>query len=539
MAEISLSSGKRKAAIKQISAIATLFEAVLTQSGGDWRGCIDELRQLIEDNIGNNEYLLICSLDTRALLHSNRLREGILFDDPVGKKGAESKEPIIQIYHRNTGEVLIDVACPIYLQGEHCYYIRLGIPGHQAKLTQRALLGTLPTIVLGIMVTVRSPFSPINTAIAVLMVLIQVGLICLFINKIIASLHESFRVTKAVAKGDLRVLASPKAQDELGTLGYEVNKLSMGVKSIIINLATASGQSERISKFQVDHTKMLASNYHHLLSVLEEFSSGSLEQLESMQRAKTSMQDIETAITSIKASSNDVLQLATSAKQTSKDGKTAVSDATAEMETIFQVTTQVNNSILNLADETKKIGDIVSIIEGVAAQTNLLALNAAIEAARAGEHGAGFAVVAEEVRKLADNTANSTGLIKELVDKVHKMVYEAVEGMGVGLSEVDKGKLVIKKAGMAINTLDEVIYSTAAKAQDNLSNTDYLLQQSEILSVTQNSANAIATEFAEATKQAVATVESQSSLTQEVAGTADELANTANDLQSILRRFVW
>lgn len=532
-----VSTAQKKREFKRITRIAKEFETLLEQYI-DWKSVVEVIRELITKNIEDSEYLLLCDLDAFALVHSNRLREGICFNDEVGLKGARSTVPIAQIYHRNTGETLLDVACPVYIKGKHAFYIRLAIAIHTSKLARQIFLGVLPIFVLGFGLVVYSSFSPVVIVFAVILVGLQTVYAYVFNKKLSQGLDEGFKVTKAVANGDLRVLAKAHTEDELGTLAYEVNKLSMGIKLIITELETVANQSYDISQSQAEHTNSLAERFQNLGALLEEFSAGATEQILGMQNAQDELQGIEVASQNIKKSTEDVLALATSAKSTSQEGKMAVKEAVVEMGLILHVTEQANHSIKSLSEQAVKIGNIVAVINGISAQTNLLSLNAAIEAARAGEHGRGFSVVAEEIRNLADHSAQSSKQIIELIAGVQKLVQEAVKNMDLGMIEVEKGKGIIEKAGQAINVLGEVVYSTADKIEDNLQNANQLLEQTQALVKVQNSSTAVSHQFASTAQQAAATVVEQTDSTQKVARMAAELANTSSHLNMVLKRFI-
>lgn len=535
---VKVSYSKKKRALETVTRVAKEFETLLSPMG-DWQTKVEEIRALIARNLGHNEYLLLLDLNGLALVHSNRLREGVLFNDEVGLKGARSLEPVTQIYHRNTGETLLDAACPIFIGAEHAYFVRLGVPLQRKSVSRTIYLFILPTFLLGVSLVITSRFSPVAWAFSGLILLLEFIYAYVFNHKLLNALNEGFNVTKSVAKGDLRVLAEAKSDDELGSLSYEVNKLSMGIKSIMGDLAMMASQAQDIGENQRDHTQALAERFQNLVGFLQEFSSGAEEQIKDMEKASQQVQTIQNASQNIWQSTQDVLALAQAAKGTSETGRLAVKQAVDEMGVILHVSEQANISIQSLAEQAGKIETIVAAINEISAQTNLLALNAAIEAARAGEHGRGFAVVAEEVRKLADTSAQSSHQIMELIARVQDSVQHAVENMGQGMREAEKGKQVIEQTGGVISSLDTVIHTTVDKIEDNATDTNRLLSESSILAEVQAAATAVAAEFAVSAQNAASTVDEQMSLTQQVTATASELALIATRLNRMIKRFTW
>jgi methyl-accepting chemotaxis protein len=446
---------------------------------------------------------------------------------------------LTQIYHRNTGEVLLDAASPIKIKGQHKYGIRMGIPIRKSKLSTQVILAIMPILLLAGGWLYSSSFSTTAILFSIIAILLGVSLCYRLHTKIIKSLNEAFKVTKSLSKGDLRALAEAKSEDELGALSYELNKVSMGMKTMIQNLNSASQQSKDISGSQVEYIKRIVEHHEELTALFQQFDSGASEQIIGMKKAQEQVRIIHSASQDINTSTREVLKLATSAKKTSEEGKNSVILAVHEMEMVFKVSEKANKSILNLAQEAVRISDIVALINGISEQTNLLALNAAIEAARAGEHGRGFAVVAEEVRKLADNSLTSANKIMELIHNVKTMVDEVVVDMKHGMEQMNNGKIVIEKAGKAIAFLDDVINTTSMKVEENLDSTSSLLDQCNILSGVQEDATTIASKFANDASYAAKSVQNQMHFTHEVSASADELAVSSEILDKILKRYVW
>ncbi len=534
--DVYVSNSKRNQALRLISHIAREMENVLNQSPhGDWAQVIGPLRQVIDANIGDNEFLVINSLEGQALVHSNRFREGnFVTKGELGILG--TTKPVSQIYHRDTGEILLDVICPIYIKGEHRYVARMGIPLQKNKLSYNFALSSIPLFVLGLGWSWSSP-SLISIGVTLGAFTLWAAYSYIFHHKIISTLNEIFRVTKSITRGNLTNTAAIKTTNELSTLSYEVNKVNNGIKSIIANITTISQKSHEISNSQAAHTKTLAESYEQLAALFQEFSAGSVEQIDGMKRASEQVLEIQAASERIRYSTQEVQISSNSARQVSQDGLRAVEDIIQEMEVISSSTYKANTSIQSLEEQALKIGEIVSIINSISGQTNLLALNAAIEAARAGEHGRGFSVVADEIRKLASDSAESAHQIMELIHSVQDMIGSASNDMSRGLVEVENGKIIIRQAGDAIHSLDQVIQGTGEKIQANINNVDQLLLQSKNLAEVQSNAVSIASQFSLAAQQAATTMDGQMQSTQQVASMAKDLAEASEQLDNFIKRF--
>lgn len=202
-----------------------------------------------------------------------------------------------------------------------------------------------------------------------------------------------------------------------------------------------------------------------------------------------------TAISELIASLRDTAKNAESAAaasdkagNTARDGGEAVHAAIAGIDQIVEVVTEASTSLQKLGESSKQIGRIVETIEGIAAQTNLLALNAAIEAARAGEHGRGFAVVADEVRKLAEQSAKSTQEISEMIASIQNSIQTALTTTAKGAEEVAEKRVLASRAGVALSEIIEAtsqvgnsIIMVAAGAQEQLAVSESLESSTQFM----------------------------------------------------------
>lgn len=353
-------------------------------------------------------------------------------------------------------------------------------------------------------------------------------------KRIRSDLNNAINLAKNLSDNNWGELARIEREDEFGALLKELNKVSERVKLTLDEQFEAVQHTEDISKIQAGHTMKLAYNYEHLVALFEQLTAGSNEQIGGMKNVNKQLEIMYTASQQIDSSTKEVLDLAIMAKDISEEGSKTVSKAKQEMEKVLAVSQMVNDSILTLAHEAEKIGDIVQFINGITRQTNLLALNAAIEAARAGPHGRGFLVVSEEVRKLADNTLSSSNKIMGLIGNVKNLIANSVKNMRQGMEQIDQSKSVIETAGEAISNLDAVIHTTSRKVEENKLKARSILEQTQELWDIQESTTSIATGFLEAASQEANRMQEQMHYTKEVVAKSGELVSQLDNLKKVM-----
>ncbi|MCM2271275.1 MAG: methyl-accepting chemotaxis protein [candidate division Zixibacteria bacterium] len=256
-----------------------------------------------------------------------------------------------------------------------------------------------------------------------------------------AYIRELAGVAEKVAANDLTVRVTPKSEKDI---------LSISFQSMVTSLSKMVGQ--------------LRSSTSEMVSAASEISASSTQMLKGARDQADQIRGVSTAIEEISSTimaSAENVQEATSASKTASDsagaGGKLVDDTIKGMAKIESVVRESAQTISKLAQSSQQIGQIVNVINDIADQTNLLALNAAIEAARAGEQGRGFAVVADEVRKLAERTGKATGEIVQMVRAIQDETVEAVEAVKLGIQDVDRGRELANRAG---DNLQEIVHVT-------------------------------------------------------------------------------
>jgi len=391
-----------------------------------------------------------------------------------------------------------------------------------------------------------------NSLVALLIALVSVaGTLWLGIhlgNRIGRPISELVVIAEAVSVGDIKQTIKISSKDEVGVLAESFRKLIDYMKSLAeaseriaandltVNVQPKSERDVLGTSFKSmaasmsamirqlgENARELVSAATEIASSSEQMSKGAKNQSDQVNQVSTAVEEMTATIFESSKNAGEASTTAKGAADTAISGGRIVNDTIQGMRTIASVVRQSAESITKLAGSADQIGEIIGVIDDIADQTNLLALNAAIEAARAGEQGRGFAVVADEVRKLAERTSKATGEITEMIKGIQKQTEDAVHSMEAGIQEVDKGRESADKAG---NSLNEIV----AMAQ----------RVTEMISQMATAAE----EQSSAAEQISKNIEHISTVTKETAGgaqqsaaAAEELNRQADGLQQMVARF--
>jgi methyl-accepting chemotaxis protein len=239
-----------------------------------------------------------------------------------------------------------------------------------------------------------------------------------------------------IAQGDLTVKVHPESGDEIGQLLAATGDMAEHLRTAIDEIRRAADNLE--------------SSAARLAGASEQVATGSESQSEAAEAMAASVEEMTASIQQVADHSHQAGLISTAAGNTASEGAVVIEHAASEMANIADSVKQATLTVQDLGRQSEAISTIVNTIKDIADQTNLLALNAAIEAARAGEQGRGFAVVADEVRKLAERTAKSTQEISSMINGIQAGTREAVNRMETGVGQVEEGVNLAHRAGESI-----------------------------------------------------------------------------------------
>ena len=376
----------------------------------------------------------------------------------------------------------------------------------------------------------------IYMGIAVLVILIVV-LYFVFRKYLMKPLQHSVKYTQEIADGNLDLEPLEDNSNEIGLLNMNLNKMRKSIRGLVSEIDETSGMVLESSENLSSHSEEMSASTEEVSTAIQEVASGAEEQSAQIDQTQHILDDLIESIEITKEMAGEINNTSDSVISKLDKGDESISSSIKTIEKVKGYSDDVSKTIYDLGELSGEIGEIIEMINSIAEQTNLLALNAAIEAARAGEAGRGFSVVADEIRELAEESANATNNISELIDKIQAKVNNTVEKMDTTEDAVDESVEVIKETRDVFSDIKNSSQELENLIEQIDNQTDEMNEFSNRVENNVNEISKVSEESASNAEEVAASSEEQSAAVQEIADSAERLAKIANELASKINQF--
>lgn len=381
-----------------------------------------------------------------------------------------------------------------------------------------------------------------STLISIIMCIISViiGIILvLFVRKKISlPLIAMVDVSQTIASGDLSQNDIPvTSKDEIGKLAISNNLMKNNLRSLLGRIQENSEHLSAAAEELSASTEEVTASTMEMANRANETLYASTSAAQSAGESAIAMEETATGVHRIAESTQSLNESSGKTYQTAIAGGKIIDQANNQMNTINRSSTMVNELVQKLSKQTGEIENITNVITAITEQTNLLALNAAIEAARAGEHGKGFAVVADEVRKLAEESKTSANQIVALIHEIKVDMADVEKAAAESLTSVTAGVKVIGQAGTSFEEIVSAVEKMNIQIEEISATSEEISASAEQVSASVNEIATGTTNASANIESIAAAIEEQTATMEQVSGVAVELSQNALELQEEIQKF--
>ncbi|GIO26617.1 methyl-accepting chemotaxis protein [Ornithinibacillus bavariensis] len=479
-------------------------------------------------HIFEDQYII--GLDGKILVADRNLEDqgvsigdSFYLDENLVKKIIETKEPDYSEIYEEAGMKRLTGYAPIFKDNDPTQeVIALNAIDFNANIvTERTINSVKSSVLLG---------------------LIPLIIACIFTIFIIGRktkpLSTFIYYAKQIADGDLTVdKINVKNKDEIGLLAETLNQMSTNLSLVIQRFNESADQVATSSKELVEHVKQTNATTEEIAVTMEELSVGVETQVRTMGETSITIREMSNGIQQIAESANNVSNIAHEATDNATKGKDSVIVAIQQMNEIKHTVNGLSQIIKGLGERSREINHIIEIITEISEQTNLLSLNASIEAARAGEQGRSFAVVANEVKNLAEQSEKSSSQISALINAIQDEVETAVNTMDIVTNEVIAGIGVVTEAGDSFEQINNYIQDVSIKIHEVSSAVQQMSVGAGNISNTMNHITAISETAAAKSQEVTSRTEQQVNLMNQINTSIHNLSIVAEHSREIISKF--
>ncbi|AVM25198.1 methyl-accepting chemotaxis protein [Bacillus pumilus] len=354
------------------------------------------------------------------------------------------------------------------------------------------------------------------------------------IRKPLIELSES---AEKISQGDLTQHIEVRTYDEIGKLAQSFNEMSAKLKQVIQAVQNSIENVAASSEELTASAGQTAQATEHITSSIEQFSNSTEHQNDMIEKSSVQLNDMDRSLSHMVDTTSHMMESSIETSKTAQTGGELVQKTAGQMQTIEQAVKEAELVIQGLEQKSKDITNILGVINGIADQTNLLALNAAIEAARAGEAGRGFSVVAEEVRKLAEQSGSSSKEIESLTNEIVEEIEKSQEMFKQVAGEVQSGLNITDETKVSFERITDKTSQMTEQMKQMNGSAKELSHGSNDISQAVNQIKELSRESSAGFQDIAASAEEQLASMEEISSSSATLSQMAEELRELIKQF--